>query len=226
MKFPLFQRRTVWWPTFLGWIGLMIVVIGPGVLWWFFGENFLATTKREPAEILVVEGWIGINGIQAAKAEFERGGYTYVLTTGGVAYNNWDRTRWDYAEAGRQLLVRAGLPAEKIITAQALETEDHRTFKSAITSWRALNAKGIHPQSLNIFSVGAHARRSRLVFAKVYGSEVKVGMIAWTQYDYAVEPWWHSSERADAFIKETVGYLFELLLNSGRGSNAPIKPQS
>jgi len=223
MKLPLFQRRTVWWPTRLGCVALVLMVMGPAVTWWFYGESFLATTKREPAEILVVEGWIGINGVEAAKAEFERGGYRYILTTGGVAYNNWDRTRWDYAESAREILLRAGLAPDKIIAAQALETEDHRTFKSAVASWRTLHSRGIHPKNLNIFSVGAHARRSRLVFAKVYGNEVNVGMVSWTQSSYSSEPWWHSSERADAFIKETVGYLFELILNSGRTSNRPEK---
>ncbi len=221
MKLHLFQRRTVWWPTRLGFVALVMVVVVPIVIWWFFGEGFLATTKREPAEILVVEGWIGINGVQAAKAEFERGGYRYILTTGGVAYNNWDRTRWDYAESAREILLKAGMAPDKIVTAQAPETEDHRTFKSALASWRTLQTRGINPKTLNIFSVGAHARRSRLVFAKVYGNDVKVGMVSWTQTDYSAEPWWHSSERADTFIKETVGYLFELILNSGRGSNHP-----
>jgi hypothetical protein len=38
---------------------------------------------RLPAEILVVEGWIGRDGVRAPAAEFEQSGYQYVVATGG-----------------------------------------------------------------------------------------------------------------------------------------------
>ena len=46
---------------------------------------FLSLTERRPAEILVVEGWIGRDGVRAAATEFERGVYRYVVTSGGVS---------------------------------------------------------------------------------------------------------------------------------------------
>jgi hypothetical protein len=93
----------------------------------------------------------------------------------------------------------------------------------AVAAWRALQTKEIQPTSINVFTRSSHARRSRLVFAKVFGSGTKVGVISWTPPGYENEPWWRSSERAIDFLKETVGYPFELLLNSGRWSNAPTE---
>ncbi len=220
MTFHLVQRRTIWCPTLLGWVSFVMIACAPLLLWWFQGESFLMVTQRQPAEVLVVEGWIGVDGLQAAKAEFEQGGYLYLVTAGGISYSRWDRRRWDYAEVAHDLLLEMGLPGNKIIAAQAPNAEDHRTYQSAVAVWRTLQARGIQPNSLNVFTLGAHARRSRLVFAKICPT-AKVGVIAWTPSDYPAGPWWKSSERADAMIKETVGYLYEALLNSGRGSNAP-----
>jgi len=45
------------------------------VAWFTYGESYLEATHRLPADILVVEGWIGRKGIRAAVDEFERGGY-------------------------------------------------------------------------------------------------------------------------------------------------------
>jgi hypothetical protein len=39
--------------------------------------------------------------------------------------------------------------------------------------------------------------------------------------EFQRERWWQSSERSREFLDEAVGYLYEILLNSGRRSNSP-----
>src|SRR4029077_8696711 len=97
-----------------------------------------------------------------------------------------------------------------------------RTFESAVAAWRALQAVGIHPRTVNVFTFGPHARRSRLVFAKADGPGTDVGVIGWIPSGYVALPWWQSSERARELLAETAGYLYEVLFNSGRGSSAPV----
>ena len=46
-------------------------------------QPFLAPTRREPAKILVVEGWIAEYANRAAAQEFQTGGYEKVFVTGG-----------------------------------------------------------------------------------------------------------------------------------------------
>ena len=46
---------------------------------------------------------------------------------------------------------------------------------------------------------------------------MKVGVVSWIPSDYQALPWWRSSDRAEDLLTET-GYLYEFLLNSGRGS--------
>jgi hypothetical protein len=54
----------------------------------------VARIFRLPAEILVVEGWIGRDGIRAAEAEVEQGGYQYVVATGWPDHRQGLGGRW------------------------------------------------------------------------------------------------------------------------------------
>lgn len=196
------------------------VLLVTGATWlWIFGESFFALTRRLPAEILVVEGWIGNDGIRAAAAEFKSGGYQYVVATGGQPRDGQNRS--NYAELAAQELIRSGVSDDKVIVAPTGEMERERSFQSAAATWRALQQRGIHPAAINVWTLGPHARRSRLVYAKVYAPTTQVGAIAWAPAYYRIEPWWRSSGRAKCFVKEIVGYPFELLFNSGRLSNSP-----
>jgi hypothetical protein len=170
--------------------------------------------------VLVVEGWIGVEGVLAAKAEFERGGYHYIVASGGLRHDRWDQHHLNYAELAAGELLRLGLPSEKIIVTRQNDTEAHRTFVSALAARAALQAAGIEPKGVNVFTLGPHARRSRLIFAKVFQPKTPVGVVSWIPPEYAAESWWHSSERAEDLIKETVGWPYEAVLNSGRAANS------
>jgi uncharacterized SAM-binding protein YcdF (DUF218 family) len=205
----------------LGLFCIAVLLVIPVVWWWSCGESFLSVTRRLPAKVLVVEGWIGRAGIRAARAEFEEHGYQYIAPTGGLTSGFWEDSLSNYAEKAGDELIRLGVPSDKIVIAPTTETESHRTFKSAVALRRALEARGIHPKTVDVFTFGPHAMRSVLVFAKVLGPKTDVGVIAWLPSIYKSEPWWRSSKRAKQFLEETVGYLYEVLLNSGRHSNDP-----
>ena len=214
--FALARRRVLWWPTLLGWACLLMAFASVVLAWVFAGEKFLSLTHREPAEILVVEGWIGTDGVAAARAEFLQGGYRYIVTCGSSTPRRWGKKQWNYANEAEQQLRNEGLPPECIIAAPAPEMESQRTYESALAVRRAMESRGILRGSANVFTLNAHARRSRLVFARALGSETRVGVVSWFPKVYTPGPWWHSSERAEDFLKESAGYLFERLLGSGR----------
>jgi hypothetical protein len=225
MRLRLIQRRTIWFPTWLGLCCLAVLFATPLVWWCFCGESFLSLTDRLPAEVLVVEGWIGDNGVRAAAAEFRSGGYQYVVATGAHPDQrkgwHWQNPDWSIAQAAANELARAGIPREKIILAPTENTERARTFESAVSVFQTLESLTIKPASINIFTLGPHARRSRLVFAKVYSNRARIGVISWVPAARPAEAWWQSSDRAKEFLTESVGYLFEWLFNSGRWTNSP-----
>jgi uncharacterized SAM-binding protein YcdF (DUF218 family) len=218
VRLRLVQRREFWCPTWFGFL-LIAALVGIPLLWWCcYGESFLSQTERMQPEVLVVEGWIGIDGVRAAEAEFRQHGYQYIVPAGDLHTDPWDEDHSSFAEMGARELIRLGIPKEKIIVAPAEETENQRTYQAATAVWNAFQGRGMKPRNLNVFTLGSHARRSRLIFAKVQGPETKVGVVAWAPPGYETRPWWCSSERAKAMLTETAGYLFEVLLNSGRSS--------
>src|SRR5258708_17431192 len=106
-RLRLIQRRTLLCPTWLGLCCCALFWVGPVFWWWMCGESFLSETKRLPGEVLVVEGWIGREGVRAAGAEFEQHGYLYVVTTGGVTDGKgWEEGGWSYAEGAERELIR------------------------------------------------------------------------------------------------------------------------
>jgi DUF218 domain len=220
-RLSLFRRRTIWWPTWLGFLLVISTTVIALAGWFAYGESFLALSRPLRADVLVVEGWIGREGIRAAVAEYEHGSYRYIVATGGLTSGRWEDEPTSYAAMAARELLRLGVPQESVIVATAQETENHRTFESAVAVSRALHEAGIEPTALNVFTFGSHARRSAMVFAKVNSAGPRVGVIGWVPPVYAREPWWKSSERSRELLEETAGYIYEAFFNSGRHSNAP-----
>lgn len=215
-----FVRRSVWFPTLVGWASILLFVTLPGVLWFLAGEGFLASCRNVSSSVLVLESWIGYDGIAAAAAEFKQGGYEYVVSTGGPSDATWNRQPWSYSRLGRDELIRCGVPADRIVVAPVHQVDRQRTFETAKSSLQAIAESGTElPSAIVVFTKGVHARRSRLVFQRVFGDNTAVGVIAWKPATEATSFWWHSSERASDFLKESLAYPFELFFHSGRGFN-------
>lgn len=220
MRLRLLRRCTILCPTWTGSLCIFSILFIVAAAWINYGETYLAVTNRARADILVVEGWIGRNGIRAAVDEFERGHYRYIVATGGFTSGRWIDKSASYAEMAAKEMIRLDIPKERIVVATSQNTESHRTFASAISVRRMLGDAGIKAESLNVFTLGPHARRSALVFAKVNSHGPQIGVIGWVPPDYKTEAWWNSSDRSRELLEETVAYFYELLFNSGRRSNS------
>lgn len=221
----ILRRREVPWPTGLGWCLVIAIAASIFCTWWFAAEKFFAVTDRRDADVLVVESWIGIEGMAAAKSEFEHGSYAYIVTSGGPDHDPWEREVATYGEKGADELIRLGVPRDKIVLPHPRDTAGLRTYTAAAAVKARLAELGIHPRAINLFTLGVHARRSRLIFSRVL-DPVNVGVISWLPQSLIGGPWWHYSERAEELIKETVGWPYELILHSGRFSQrspAPVK---
>jgi hypothetical protein len=220
MRLPLAKRDTTRRRILLCsmWIFLLLVILG--VTWLCrSGESFFSLTRRLPAEALVADGWIGRDGIRAAAKEFKLSGYEYIVVTGDMSEEEPDQSG-DTVTA-EQELIGLGIPKERIIIAPSSQATRQRTFVSVASAWKALETKGVCPKALNVFTLGPHARRSRLVYAKAFAPATQVGVIAFVPPKYELEPWWLSKRRTLCLLKELVGYPFEILLNSARSSNSP-----
>lgn len=184
--------------------------------WVVWGEAYLSRSDPRLAGVLIVEGWVGREALRDVGGEHRVGGYHRVVTTGGWSGESWSDRRWDYGEAARKELVRVGIPERVVVAAEPYEASTQRTYRSALAAREALMAHGWRPRAVNVFTRGAHARRSQLVYRKVFQGVCDVGVVGWCPPGDEASGWWSSSRRSREFLEETVGYWYEWVLSSGR----------
>jgi uncharacterized SAM-binding protein YcdF (DUF218 family) len=175
---------------------------------------FLAVTHRVNAKILVVEGWIVEYAIRAGADEFKTGDYERIITTGGPVTGSGGYTN-DYntfASVGARRLKAAGLADESVQMVPSHVIGRDRTYSSAIALRRWLRDHNMPLRSLNVVAEGAHARRTRLLFQKALGNDVRVGIISIPNPDYDAKHWWRYSDGVREAIGESIAYIYAKLL--------------
>jgi uncharacterized SAM-binding protein YcdF (DUF218 family) len=209
----LLVRRYRWglsrWAKFLL---LMVVFLAVGLA--FLGiYPYLAITDRIDADVLVVEGWVHPYAIQASAEEFRGHYYRQIFTTGGpvVGRGGYINDYQTSASVGADLLKKTGIPAELIQMVPSHIMGRDRTYSSAIALRDWFRTHDVQVRSLNIVTEGAHARRTRLLFEKALGPEVKVGVIAVSNPDFDARRWWLYSEGAEDVVEEGIGYIYAKL---------------
>jgi uncharacterized SAM-binding protein YcdF (DUF218 family) len=186
-------------------MGGVIVVLG--------AYPFLAVTNRVDADVLLVEGWVHPYAIESSAAEFRRGRYRQIFTTGGpvVGRGGYINDFQTSASVGADLLKKTGIPAELVQMVPSHIIGRDRTYSSAIALRDWFHEHDFHVQSLNIVTEGPHARRTRLLFGKALGPETKVGVISIPNPDFDSRRWWLYSEGVEDVIEEGAGYVYAKL---------------
>ncbi|MBI5690265.1 MAG: YdcF family protein [Verrucomicrobia bacterium] len=170
---------------------------------------FLAVTERLGTEVLVVEGWVPDFALRAGWEEYRRGGYRELLLTGGplergsplFAYGN-------HAEVARETLVRFGAAAEVLRAVPAPAVRKDRTYASALALRDWMRKQGRLPQAINVLTTDVHARRTRLLFERAFGSEVGIGIVATPDERFDAARWWRSSMGVRTVLDEVIGYVY------------------
>ncbi len=209
MRLTLFRKRECWWPTGRGWLALFGLFAIAGLTVIRLTGNFLALNEPLAADALVIEGWIPDYAMQDAITEFRRGHYRYVVTSGGTIIDNpsWARAYETWADVAAADLTRLGLDAGSITCLPARKTSVDRTYCSAIAVRDWLNSPGgSSVRTINVYSLSAHARRSRLLFEKAIGGRAKVGVLAHPDYSYDCNHWWKTSEGFREVFTEAIAY--------------------
>ncbi len=173
-------------------------------------QPFLAVTDRLDAHFLVVEGWVHEYAIRAGAAEFRAGAYQRVFATGGPVTGTGSYTS-DYttsAHVGADQLQNAGVPPEVLEMVPSRVTDRDRTYSSAVALRDWFRQRNIIVSSINVVTENVHARRTRLLFQKAFGGDVKVGIIAVPNPDYDPGRWWHYSEGVKDVLSEGIAYMY------------------
>jgi hypothetical protein len=170
---------------------------------------FLAPSAPVETDTLVVEGWLPDYALEQAMAEFKRRPYRRLLVTGvpldkGAPLSEY-RT---YAELGAATLVRLGMSADVVVPVPAPKVRQERTVACARALRDWMVARGELTARFNLFSGGAHSRRSRFLFSRTFGADTDVGIIPAEPFEYDPARWWRSSMGFRDVTGEFIAYTY------------------
>jgi hypothetical protein len=211
----LFRRREVWIPTWRGsllliaLVALLCAAAALGIGGFLAVDEPARGAQGAGARTLVVEGWLGERDLLQATQLALRGRYARVLTSGGPM-DAWDGAgRWaNYAERAADFLRSHGVVAVPVSAVPAPASAQERTFLSAVKVRDWIEHAGLAidaAESIDVFTAGAHARRSRLLYRLAFGPAVEVGVIASPPSREAARRWWRGSGAAKTVLAEALG---------------------
>jgi hypothetical protein len=202
----LFRRREVVLPTLWGWLLIGGAIVAVGLLVARQLGPWLAVSEPLPeARVVVVEGWLGEAELDDAAAFVRARGYSRVITSGGPIRSFSPFAT--FAERAAHHL-RQRLPERTIDAVPAPYTAQDRTFASAVwvRDWAA--QRGVALDAVDVYSLGPHARRTRLVYRLAFGPDSRVGIVAGVPREGDVARWWRTSESAKAVLDEAGSLLW------------------
>lgn len=182
---------------------LFIVIFVKGI------HPFLAQTKTVESKILVVEGFIPDFAIEASMIIFIEEQYELMIITGkkklkGAYVDEYENDGLHSAAT----LVELGFDTTKIkVISIGEKVRKDRTYATALAVKKWLDESG-RSKTINVVTVGNHARRSRLLFEKAMGNDTQLGVIAIADIRYDPDKWWKSSTGFRSVINETVAYIY------------------
>lgn len=210
-------RRQVWMPTWRGWLLLMVLAAMAAYAGLLGIHPFLAPDHPLLSNILVVEGWVPDYALNRGLDFSVEKKSSYLLLVGGTVRGEVNPEPGDtYAHMALKRLRRIGgdLPHVHAVPSPELtsEPERDRTYASAMAVNKWLKERGVSVRSINVLTMGVHARRSRLLFQKAFGPGIEVGVIAIRNREYDPRVWWRYSEGVKEVLSEGAAYLYARFL--------------
>jgi hypothetical protein len=209
----LFRRREIWLPTLWGMLllsavaAVVVLALGHSAYALLAPESPARGPDGRGARTLIVEGWLDPGELQQALAAARRGRYERVLTAGGPIDAFVDAGGWkNYALRAAAQLRANGLTELPVVAVPAPASAQDRSYLSAVMVREWAKGEGLTLDAVDLYSAGAHTRRSWLVYRMAFGDRVEVGVLAAQPHEYDARRWWTSS----AGTKTTLGEVLSL----------------
>jgi hypothetical protein len=205
----LIVRRECWTLSPAGKLLVLMSLLGLSAVLLYTVYPFLAINVPVPGDFIVLEGWTtGHAGVlKQTASEFQHGHYHHVLI---LQESNSEDVAGLYASCAdaAEILKDYGVPREAIIEVAYPAAERDRTYHAALAArdWFIRNKLLSH--SFDVITIGPHARRSRLMYQRVFGKTVDVGVIAFSDASYDPTHWWRTSEGFRQVQGEAIAYIY------------------
>jgi len=188
-------------------IGLLVIAALALV---YSTERFLSVTEPVDSDVLVVEAWFWDRpGLQDAVQSFQQGNYQVMLVVGGTDSPQSEAP--SSAELAGERLLQLGMESSKLVLISIPNLTVHRTYRSAVAVREWLREKRPNCRAVNVFTLGVHARKSRVMFRKALGPDMGVGIYACSETGYRRAIWCFSKRGLYIIPRNLVGYFYALL---------------
>ena len=101
---------------------------------------------------------------------------------------------------------------DSVVVLPSQRTKFSRTYSCALAFKEWYLKSSFKDKPVNIVSLGPHSRRTWMVYKKVLGKNVNVGIIALNNEAYNMNNWWKSLAGIKDTIHEMVSYIYTLAI--------------
>jgi len=211
-KFRVYKRKTCLRPTLFGWFIVLFVIVVLFRLSLVGIYYFLTINKPIKSKTLVLEGWVPAYAIKDAITYYNDNNYDRIIVT-GIPIVNYEfiSPYKNTAEATVLALKHYGYHDTAFIANIPTNILVDRTYNTAVATKMLFDENTNWSKNFNIYSVGVHARRSRFMFKKAFGSDYNIGIIAHRDRTFDPKHWWKSSKGFRNISNEFVATLYVML---------------
>jgi uncharacterized SAM-binding protein YcdF (DUF218 family) len=202
-------RKERWGLSLLGKL-VLIVALCLGALGVVGGAYpFLAITRLASTETLVVEGWLPPSVVQKLACRYAAKNYQRIIVARGLFKGRSPYESGEYqGKYMAEALVQSGIPKDRVHLVFFDSVKVDRTYHSALAVRKWCQERGKNIESMELATIGPHARRSRLLFQRAFGDETKIGVIALEDDQYDPQHWWRSSAGVREVPFELIAYIY------------------
>ncbi len=207
-----FKRRHILVPSLLGWLLITALFFFAAWLLLLNTYSFLAKQKPGHAKMLVVEGWIPDHGLRNAIEYYSENNYEIMVVT-GVPITQWTYSSpfSNMAEASVESMKRLFFK-DTIYTATIPNTVlRDRTYGTAVALKMELEKWNLGYNDFDLYTMGAHARRSHLMYRKAFSDGRQIGLITDTDPSFDAKSWYKTSRGFRIVFSELISYFYSAL---------------
>lgn len=209
-KFPLVRKKEKYVLTWPGRLLVLLLLFLLVLLYIRQVDNFLSPNKPVFGKVLIVEGFMPDYAMEETIQLFQAGDYEHLLITGkkrlkGAHLDHFSNDG-DYSAA---TLLALGFDSTRLSVAVMSDSiKKDRTYSSALAAKAWLWEHHPEVESVDLVSLGCHARRSLYLFRKAFGGYPELGVYSITDQSFEPTHWWNNSHGFREINKETIAWVY------------------